>query len=444
MKTKTLALAATILLLAGCYPAKIVTVSPYNEYQQSYTTTVTLPRANTVTTTTRVSPIMEDLSLFLDLKAVGAAFAQSNSIEEFESLLNNSAYLISNLDLNNDGFVDYLRVVETVEGFCHVFIIQAVLGMNVFQDIATIVVEAPKLQTWHVEIIGAPYIYGPNYILNPVFVTRPPIYYHFYARNYAYKVWHSPWYWNHFPPHYKHPVPIMLGHYQAYVNTYMRDHRYCRTYEYPNECHFKGYERVSNEYRRDDYGKQHPERSFTVRTANIPSSTSSNNGARRELNNARDIQARFSEGESTSTVTTSRPASRSASSSSGSTSPASQSRTSGTSGSTSSASPSRTSGSTGSQSAAAKSASPASQTTPSTTTRSNVRSTGSTNTRITTRSNDSSSTVNRNTGTTSPSRASSSSSSSSSSRTPSSSSSSSSSNPSRASSGSSSSSHSRR
>lgn len=36
--------------------------------------------------------------------------------------------MISNLDLNQDGYVDYLRVVETVEGNTHVFVIEAVLG----------------------------------------------------------------------------------------------------------------------------------------------------------------------------------------------------------------------------------------------------------------------------------------------------------------------------
>ena len=374
MKTRVFILAAMALLLTGCFPASIVTVSPYNDYQRSYTTTVTFPRTNTVTTTTRVTPAIEDLSLYLDLHAVGAAFAQSKSIEEFESLLNNSSYIISNLDLNGDGYVDYLRVVEAVEGYNHVLIIQAVLAQNVFQDIATIVVEAPASQSWHVQIIGAPFIYGPNYILDPFFLVRPPIFNHFYNFAYDYRIWRSPWYWGHFPPYYKHPAPLLLGHYQAYVRTYMNNHRYCQRFDYPKERRFKELDRVAHDYMRNDYGQQHPERSFTTRTAEIPAAA---NGSR--VTNARDIQSRSSTGTTTTTTTStaSQNARRSASSSSASST--SKTTTAGTSRSATSSSSSRSAG-------------------VSSTTRSNVRSSGSTNTRITTQSSGSTSTVNRNSG----------------------------------------------
>lgn len=371
MKTRVSILAAVALLLTGCFPASIVTVSPYNDYQRSYTTTVTFPRTNTVTTTTRVTPAIEDLSLYLDLQAVGAAFAQSKSIEEFESLLNNSSYIISNLDLNGDGYVDYLRVVEAVEGYNHVLIIQAVLAQNVFQDIATIVVEAPASQSWHVQIIGAPFIYGPNYILDPFFLVRPPIFNHFYNFAYDYRIWRSPWYWGHFPPYYKHPAPLLLGHYQAYVRTYMNNHRYCQRFDYPKERRFKDLDRVAHDYMRNDYGQQHPERSFTTRTAEIPAAA---NGSR--VTNARDIQSRSSTGTTTTTTAAPSAASSNARRSASSSSASSISKTT---------TPSARSSSAGVSS----------------TTRSNVRSSGSTNTRITTRSSGSTSTVNRNSGTTS-------------------------------------------
>lgn len=379
MKTRVFILAAMALLLTGCFPASIVTVSPYNDYQRSYTTTVTFPRTNTVTTTTRVTPAIEDLSLYLDLHAVGAAFAQSKSIEEFESLLNNSSYIISNLDLNGDGYVDYLRVVEAVEGYNHVLIIQAVLAQNVFQDIATIVVEVPASQSWHVQIIGAPFIYGPNYILDPFFLVRPPIFNHFYNFAYDYRIWRSPWYWGHFPPYYKHPAPLLLGHYQAYVRTYMNNHRYCQRFDYPKERRFKELDRVAHDYMRNDYGQQHPERSFTTRTAEIPAAA---NGSR--VTNARDIQSRSSTGTTTTTTTAPSAASSNArrSASSSSASSTSKTTTAGTSRSATSSSSSRSAG-------------------VSSTTRSNVRSSGSTNTRITTQSSGSTSTVNRNSGTTS-------------------------------------------
>lgn len=386
MKLRIFTFAALAAVLTGCFPARIVTVSPYDGYRTSYATTVTAPRVNTVTTT-HITPELDDLSLYLDLQAVGAAFAQSANIQEFESLINNSSYIISNLDLNGDGYVDYLRVVETIEGYAHVFVIQAVLAPNIYQDIASIVVEAPASRSVYVQIIGSPYIYGHNYYLNPVFVTRPPIFDHFYRPGYA--PWRSPWYWGHFPPFYKHPAPLHLGHYQAYVRTYMSGHQFCHRFDFPKECHFKDFERISRPVQRNDYGKQHPERSFIERTANIPA----NGGAR--VNNASDIRAR--QNASTVTANVSEASRRTPNATSSATTPASatSSRAAANS-SRSAASASANTSSTSSRSASSTSG------VTSTTVKSRVRSTGSTETTVRTTSPSGTSTVNRSTGTTTP------------------------------------------
>lgn len=389
MKLRIFTLMALAAVLTGCFPARIVTVSPYNGYHTSYATTVTAPHIRTVTTTTRVTPEFDDLSLYLDLQAVGAAFAQSSNIQEFESLINNSSYIISNLDLNGDGYVDYLRVVETIENYAHVFVIQAVLGANLYQDIATIVAEAPATRSVYVQIIGSPYIYGPNYYLTPVFVTRPPIFDHFYRHGYT--PWRSPWYWGHFPPFYKRPVPLHLGHYQAYVHTYMHGHQFCHRFDFPRECHFKDFERISRPVQRNDYGQQHPERSFTVRTANIPG----NGGA--PVTNARDIRER----QSASTVTTSDASRRTVNATSSAAKPAGASSTSSRSAATASRS-TTTAGSGSASSRAAATGSASSREATSTTVKSRVRSTGSTETTVRTTTPSGTSTVNRSTGATTP------------------------------------------
>ena len=54
-----------------------------------------------------------DISDNLDLRAVASIFAESRDLSDFEMRLNDARYQISNLDLNNDGWIDYLRVVET-------------------------------------------------------------------------------------------------------------------------------------------------------------------------------------------------------------------------------------------------------------------------------------------------------------------------------------------
>ena len=62
-----------------------------------------------------------DISAALDLKAVATLFGESENLEAFEQKLNDEETHISNLDLNGDGQVDYLRVVETAEGNKHSF-----------------------------------------------------------------------------------------------------------------------------------------------------------------------------------------------------------------------------------------------------------------------------------------------------------------------------------
>lgn len=268
MRRSIFILAALPVVLASCSLTRIITIAPDEVASNTYSTYVTTPKPRVTTATTQIYAADNDISLYLDLQGVAAAFAQSSSVQKFENLLNDSSYMLSNLDLNNDGYVDYLRVLETVENNAHVFLIQAVLSQNVYQDVATIVAEVSPYTTTYVQVIGNPYIYGPNYIVQPVFVVRPPII-DFLLRP-AYRPWTSPWYWNHFPTYYRRPVPVYLNHYHAYVHTFMANHRYCRRVEYVSVCHFPDYNRISRPYQRDDYGRQYPERSFTVRTANIP------------------------------------------------------------------------------------------------------------------------------------------------------------------------------
>ena len=94
--------------------------------------------AQDVTTITANS---DDISDNLDLEAVASIFGDSKDLEDFEKRLNDPKTQISNLDLNNDGEVDYLRVMETSEKNVHSISIQAVIGKDQFQEVAVIDVE---------------------------------------------------------------------------------------------------------------------------------------------------------------------------------------------------------------------------------------------------------------------------------------------------------------
>ena len=302
MKLRLTSIALAALLCVSCFPTRIVTVSEPTSRFPSYSTVVTVPKTHVTTTTTQVYATEPDISLYLDLQAVAAAFAQSSSIREFEALLNNSSYIISDLDLNRDGYVDYLRVVSAMQGYNHVFVIQAALAPNVYQDVATVVAEVPSYGNYHVEVIGSTYIYGPNYVIRPVYYTRPVIFDHICGRDY--RPWTSPWYWNHYPSYYKRPALVQVNHYHAYVNTFMKNHKYCHEVHYYSSCHYPQYQKIYNTLSRDDYSRRYPERSFTVRNANVAVNNSAVTRAEnaRTQANAYDVRMAY---DATKTTTTS-------------------------------------------------------------------------------------------------------------------------------------------
>jgi hypothetical protein len=239
------------------------------------------------------------LSFYLDLQAVAAAFAEARSVQEFENLLNSSRYMINNLDLNGDGYVDYLRVLETRQGYYHALLIQACVAPSLFQDVATLVAER-RSNALYVEVIGDPYLYGPNYIVRPVFVNRPPLWDAFGRP--SYKPWCSPYHHGHWPSHYQRTKPVYLSHYQAYVNTYMKNHHYCHVCDYPSHIFYKDYHVMVKPHCRNDYRDQHPDKSFERRVN--PNATSRNTYNARDLRNNTQSKQTTSETKNTTTETT--------------------------------------------------------------------------------------------------------------------------------------------
>lgn len=273
MKKLALLLLAAVSL-TGCW-TRIYTVAPTVEpvapVKTVYTTSVTTPTPkHTTVTTVTVTNYNNDWSFYLDLNAVAAAFAESRSVREFEEILNSSRYMINNLDLNRDGWIDYLRVIETYRGYYHTFLIQACLDYGVFQDVATLIAER-RSNALYVEVVGDRYLYGYNYIVRPVFVKRPPLWDVFGHSTYA--VWVSPYYYDYYPSYYTRPKPIYLNHYQAYVNTYMTNHHYCHHCDYPTVVFYTDYTTMTRSNSRNDYATQHPNDSFEQRVTRSASST---------------------------------------------------------------------------------------------------------------------------------------------------------------------------
>ena len=389
MKLQHCILLCLLLSLTSCWTliaTAVATSKPVDNTQVVYTTHVTYPAPKHVTTTTmEVTSYNTDWSFYLDLHAVAAAFAEARSVQEFENMLNSSRYMINNLDLNGDGYIDYLRVIETRQGYYHAFLIQACVAPSLFQDVATLVVER-RSSTLYVEVIGDPYLYGYNYIVRPVFVNRPPLW-DVFGRP-SYNPWRSPYHYGHCPSHYQRMRPVYLTHYQAYVSTYLKNHHYCHVCEYPAHIFYKDYHGLVKPHSRNDYRDQHPDKSFERRVN--PYATSRNISNAGDLRN--DPQLRVNESttktqtgtNNSSTVTT--PSRTGQTTSSGRTETTTTTRTSKTNTSTNTNTNTNTTtsrtGSTTVQTGNTTSVSTTVKTTPTTTVQTKVNKTGTTRTTV--------------------------------------------------------------
>ena len=315
MKRQHLILLPLLLSLTGCWThiwTVAPTAKPATTTQIVYTTQVTTPAPKYVTTTTMaVTSFNTDICFYLDLQAVAAAFAEAKSVKEFEMLLNSSRYMLNNLDLNGDGYIDYLRVLETRKGYYHALLIQACIAPGLFQDVATLVAER-RANLLYVEVIGDPYLYGYNYIVRPTFVKRPPMWDMFGKPTYT--TWNSPYYHGHWPSYYQRTKPMYLSHYQAYVRTYMTNHHYCHVCDYPTHVFYNDYHHMVQPNRRNDYRDQHPDKSFENRVTRQSTSHASNTpirnaGELRANTQSRVPEATNRDNSTTNTSTTNRPAS---------------------------------------------------------------------------------------------------------------------------------------
>ncbi len=173
----------------------------------------------------------------LDLYAVLDLFKQSENPETFEKAINDPANGINNLDLNNDGEIDYIKVFDKGQGDAHAFVLQVPINEHESQDVAVVEVEKSGTDAAHVQIIGDEDLYGKDYIVEPVpekssssssAAARPvrhtvivnvwhwrPVRY-IYGPHYIF--WTSPWRWGLYPAYWKpwHPVQWSLYYKKAH------------------------------------------------------------------------------------------------------------------------------------------------------------------------------------------------------------------------------------
>ena len=178
----------------------------------------------------------------LDLYGVLNIFQNSPTLEDFERSLNSPDSKVNNLDLNGDGQIDYLRVIDNVNGPVHDIVLRDDINANESQDVAVIEVQRDANNQVHVQIVGDEALYGKNYIVEPQQNTPNPGYRGnvvvnrtYYAPDSwaiirfmfapAYVIWNSPFHWGFFP-HFWHPWhPVSYNVYYGYPRPYYNYYR---------------------------------------------------------------------------------------------------------------------------------------------------------------------------------------------------------------------------
>ena len=159
-----------------------VTVKDYSENQNPVT----------------VTPKTANLGDNLNLQALGEMVRASTSAQDIEDKLNSNGS-INNLDLDNDGNIDYIKVTEYGNGNNRGFSFTVDLPNNETQEVATIEVNKGGDKV-NMNIQGNQQLYGNNgyyqshyslsdmlimsYFLSPHIIYHSPYHYGYYPRYY--------------------------------------------------------------------------------------------------------------------------------------------------------------------------------------------------------------------------------------------------------------------
>ena len=215
--------------------------------------------------TITVTATNSDISANLDLKVVAKLFGEAKDLEDFEKKLNDPQQALVNLDLNGDGDVDYIRVIETTSGNKHLIVLQAVLAKDIYQDVASIYVEKDEANNVSVQVIGDEYIYGANYVIEPVYIYRPVIYDWFWSPYWT--CWHSPWYWGYWPGWWATYACISHHAYHHHCHDFHHNHYGC-SFHYAKEARPASH-RMAEGVSRREFATSHAENSFDKRNVGV-------------------------------------------------------------------------------------------------------------------------------------------------------------------------------
>jgi hypothetical protein len=184
-----------------------------------------------------------------DLYAVLDAFKNAETVEAFEQNLNDPTTNLNNLDLDEDGEVDYIQVIDNAEGDAHALILRVALSETEFQDVAVVELEKTKENTANVQIVGDEEIYGADYIVEPVEINKsterlmtPNLIIinvwgwrcvrHIYGPKYV--RWVSPWGWRNHPKWWRPWKPVKWRTYHGHHRHHRRHYHVVHVHHVKN------------------------------------------------------------------------------------------------------------------------------------------------------------------------------------------------------------------
>lgn len=192
-------------------------------------------------------------------------FKKAQNPEQFEKLLNTKDNGINNLDLNQDGDIDYIRVVSKKDGNVQLFVLQALVSPSESQDIAVIELEKTGDEHAVIQIVGDEDIYGESKIVEPSddevsAFNDVPLSDRPHGPNAAfapsglvvnvwfwpsvrfvfapyYTVWVSPWRWYHYPAWWRPWRPLAWDIYEPICYRYRPRYIIVNHYRVPRAYH---------------------------------------------------------------------------------------------------------------------------------------------------------------------------------------------------------------
>ena len=190
----------------------------------------------------------------LNLYAVMKLFQESKTLEDFERDLNDEKSHINNLDLNGDNMVDYIRVIDNIDGNVHNIVLQDAINDKESQDVAVFTVQRFPNGQVQIQLTGDEELYGKNYIIEPIYgdentgqkpnpgytgnvrtttveIAAWPLVRFIFLPSYA--VWHSSWYWGYYPSYWHPWHPFFWHYYYGYhYNLYHDYYGHYRRWDY--------------------------------------------------------------------------------------------------------------------------------------------------------------------------------------------------------------------